>query len=187
MFSKPSCVIFRIVVIALCWSYLFPFTVVGQESTWAFKEFKEPVNAEYWKRNLRPGIEIDSSSEVNPLVIFHRSADFPSAKFHYTADFRWAIFEFQADYEEVSFHDKALFRGATFSMGANFGASSFDSIADFWKVTFIDLGQAYEAAGRNPEAIEQYETFLDIWKNADEGLSSVEDAKERLAKLKESI
>ncbi|MBU8933336.1 MAG: protein kinase [candidate division Zixibacteria bacterium] len=46
------------------------------------------------------------------------------------------------------------------------------------------LGQAYEGAGRTDEAIEQYETFLDIWKNADEGLKSVEDAKERLASLK---
>jgi len=46
------------------------------------------------------------------------------------------------------------------------------------------LGQAYEESGRPADAIAQYETFLDIWKNADEGLKSVEDAKERLAKLK---
>ena len=46
------------------------------------------------------------------------------------------------------------------------------------------LGKAYEAAGRKQDAIEQYETFLNIWKNADEGLKAVEDAKERLAKLK---
>ncbi|MBU8933334.1 MAG: protein kinase [candidate division Zixibacteria bacterium] len=46
------------------------------------------------------------------------------------------------------------------------------------------LGQAYEASGWNKKAIEQYETFLDIWKDADEGLKSVEDAKERLARLK---
>jgi tetratricopeptide (TPR) repeat protein len=45
------------------------------------------------------------------------------------------------------------------------------------------LGQAYEGAGRTRDAIEQYETFLDIWKNADEGLVSVEDAKARLARL----
>lgn len=54
-------------------------------------------------------------------------------------------------------------------------------------ITHYSLGQAYEAAGRNAEAIEQYETFLDIWKNSDEGLESVEDAKQRLAKLKESL
>jgi len=46
------------------------------------------------------------------------------------------------------------------------------------------LGQAYEGDGRTDDAIEQYEIFLDIWKNADEGLESVEDAKARLARLK---
>ncbi|MCH7948431.1 MAG: tetratricopeptide repeat protein, partial [candidate division Zixibacteria bacterium] len=46
------------------------------------------------------------------------------------------------------------------------------------------LGTAYEEMGERVKAVQQYETFLDIWKNADEGLASVEDAKERLAKLK---
>jgi tetratricopeptide (TPR) repeat protein len=46
------------------------------------------------------------------------------------------------------------------------------------------LGQAYEAAGRDEDAIAQYETFLDIWKNADEGIPSVEDARTRLTRLK---
>ncbi len=49
------------------------------------------------------------------------------------------------------------------------------------------LARAYEAAGRKDEAIAQYETFLDIWKNADDGLESVEDAKKRLARLKGTI
>jgi serine/threonine-protein kinase len=46
------------------------------------------------------------------------------------------------------------------------------------------MGLAYESAGRNAEAVEQYETFLDIWKDADEGLESVIDAKARLALLR---
>ena len=46
------------------------------------------------------------------------------------------------------------------------------------------LGQAYEASGWNDKAIQQYEKLLEVWKDADEGLESVEDAKERLAKLK---
>ena len=58
----------------------------------------------------------------------------------------------------------------------------------FWPAsevsTYYYLGQAYEAAGRYDEAIKQYETFLDIWRNADEGLPSVEDARARLARLK---
>lgn len=46
------------------------------------------------------------------------------------------------------------------------------------------LGLAYENSGWTSKAIEQYETFLDIWKNADEGLPAVEDARTRLARLK---
>jgi len=46
------------------------------------------------------------------------------------------------------------------------------------------LGLAYEKSGWNDKAIEQYEEFLDIWKDADPGIPEVEDAKERLEKLK---
>jgi serine/threonine protein kinase/Flp pilus assembly protein TadD len=46
------------------------------------------------------------------------------------------------------------------------------------------LGLAYEKSGWNKKAIEKYEEFLDIWKNADQGIPEVADAKERLKKLK---
>jgi serine/threonine protein kinase/Flp pilus assembly protein TadD len=46
------------------------------------------------------------------------------------------------------------------------------------------LGLAYEKSGWKDKAIEQYQEFLDIWKNADPGIKEVEDAKERLKRLK---
>jgi len=46
------------------------------------------------------------------------------------------------------------------------------------------LGLAYEKSGWNKKAIEKYEEFLDIWKNADPGIPEIADAKERLAKLR---
>jgi serine/threonine protein kinase/predicted Zn-dependent protease len=46
------------------------------------------------------------------------------------------------------------------------------------------LGSAYEKSGWNKRAVEQYEEFLDIWKNADPGIPEVADAKERLQRLK---
>jgi tetratricopeptide (TPR) repeat protein len=47
------------------------------------------------------------------------------------------------------------------------------------------LGQAYEQSGWTNKAIEQYEEFLEIWKDADPGILEVEDARQRLAALKQ--
>ena len=46
------------------------------------------------------------------------------------------------------------------------------------------LGLAYERSGWNRKAIEQYERFLEIWKQADPILVEVKDARERLERLK---
>jgi serine/threonine protein kinase/Tfp pilus assembly protein PilF len=54
-----------------------------------------------------------------------------------------------------------------------------------WAVkAYYLLGLAYEKSGWNAKAIEKYEEFLDIWKNADPGIPEVQDAKERLNKLR---
>jgi serine/threonine protein kinase/Flp pilus assembly protein TadD len=48
------------------------------------------------------------------------------------------------------------------------------------------LGVAYEGSGWTDKAIEQYETFLDIWEDADPDIPVLQDARRRLARLKES-
>jgi len=54
-----------------------------------------------------------------------------------------------------------------------------------WAVkAYYLLGLAYEKSGWNKKAIEKYEEFLDIWKDADPEIEEVEDAKERLKKLR---
>jgi serine/threonine protein kinase/Tfp pilus assembly protein PilF len=54
------------------------------------------------------------------------------------------------------------------------------------KVYYL-LGLAYEKSGWNRKAIEKYEEFLDIWKDADPGIKEIKIAKQRLAKLKGMI
>lgn len=58
---------------------------------------------------------------------------------------------------------------------------------DYVVMDYYYLARAYEEAGRIADAIRQYELLLNIWKNADEGLKPMEDAKERLTNLKKQI
>jgi tetratricopeptide (TPR) repeat protein len=46
------------------------------------------------------------------------------------------------------------------------------------------LGMAYQELGRYPEAIQKYEKFLEIWKDADPGIPELEGAKKRLERLR---
>jgi hypothetical protein len=46
------------------------------------------------------------------------------------------------------------------------------------------LAKLYEQKSWEGKAIERYEKFLDLWKDADPGIAEFEDAKMRLAGLK---
>jgi tetratricopeptide (TPR) repeat protein len=50
--------------------------------------------------------------------------------------------------------------------------------------SFYILGKIHEQQGDSAKAIEHYEKFLDLWKDADPGIAEVEDARKRLAGLK---
>jgi len=55
---------------------------------------------------------------------------------------------------------------------------------DIYARSFYKLGKIHEQRGDGELAIENYEKFLKLWKDADPGLPEVEDAKKRLAQLK---
>jgi tetratricopeptide (TPR) repeat protein/tRNA A-37 threonylcarbamoyl transferase component Bud32 len=50
--------------------------------------------------------------------------------------------------------------------------------------SFYMLGKIFESKGWKGKAIEHYEKFLDLWKDADPGIAEVKDAKKRLAGLR---
>jgi tetratricopeptide (TPR) repeat protein len=47
------------------------------------------------------------------------------------------------------------------------------------------LAKLYDEAGQNEKALQQYQIFLDLWKDADPGIAEVEDARERVAALRQ--
>jgi serine/threonine protein kinase/Flp pilus assembly protein TadD len=56
--------------------------------------------------------------------------------------------------------------------------------ADVYAKSFYMLGKIYEQQDNRGKAIENYEKFLGLWKDADPGIVEVEDARKRLAGLK---
>ena len=55
---------------------------------------------------------------------------------------------------------------------------------DIHAKSFYMLGKIHEQQGNTAKAIEHYEKFLSLWKNADPGIPEVEDARNRLAELR---
>jgi tetratricopeptide (TPR) repeat protein len=58
------------------------------------------------------------------------------------------------------------------------------NFGDIYAKSFYMLGKINEEQGNIAKSIEHYEKFLDLWKDADPGIAEVEDAKKRLAGLK---
>jgi tetratricopeptide (TPR) repeat protein len=55
---------------------------------------------------------------------------------------------------------------------------------DIYAKSFYMLGKIYEQQGDTAQAIEHYEKFLDLWKDADPGIDEIKDARKRLAGLR---
>ncbi len=56
---------------------------------------------------------------------------------------------------------------------------------DIYAKSFYMLGKIYEQQDDKGKAIEHYEKFMTLWKDADPGIAEVADARERLARLQD--
>ena len=54
---------------------------------------------------------------------------------------------------------------------------------DIFAESFYMLGKIYEQQGNKAQAIENYEKFLDLWRDADSGIAEVQDARKKLDEL----
>jgi serine/threonine protein kinase/Tfp pilus assembly protein PilF len=63
-------------------------------------------------------------------------------------------------------------------------SSGRSSFGDVYALSYYALGKIYEQKAWKGKAIEHYEKFLELWKDADPGFPEVEDAKKRLAAIK---
>jgi serine/threonine protein kinase/Flp pilus assembly protein TadD len=59
------------------------------------------------------------------------------------------------------------------------------SYGDIYAKSFYMLGKIHEQQGDTAKAIEHYEKFLDLWKDADPGIAEVDDARKRVAGLRD--
>ncbi len=65
--------------------------------------------------------------------------------------------------------------------------TSFSTRAVQYPRSFYLMGQTHEEQGNAKLAIENYEKFLDLWKDADEGLPELIDARARFARMRASL
>jgi tetratricopeptide (TPR) repeat protein len=59
-----------------------------------------------------------------------------------------------------------------------------NAFGDLYAQSYYRLGQIHELLENTDKAMENYEKFLDLWKEADQGIEEVEEARARLAGLK---
>ncbi len=55
---------------------------------------------------------------------------------------------------------------------------------DYYAKSYYWLGRIFQQKGERSRAVENYETFLDLWKDANSGIFELEDARSRLSSLK---
>ena len=90
----------------------------------------------------------------------------------------FTVYELEfADLLAAAYHEAGDLKEAEKTLKETLGMYGGHAIAHY------QLGKVYEDMNRPEDALQEFEVFLEMWSEADEGLAELEDARRRLAGL----
>jgi len=155
----------------------------------AAEEIKDLVESSLYKKEIRNYyillgmIELKNKNYPDAVNHFNKAISFLNYPNSWGSEHAFYMYYLALAYYESGELDKARdeFEEITiFPIGRL-------SYGDLYAKSFFMLGKISEQQGDKAKAIEHYEKFLDIWKDADPGLPEIDDAKETLKRLAEII
>jgi len=152
----------------------------AQRVTQELKEIIEPSPIKYIMRtyyHLLGMIEIEKKNYAQAIEYFELGLALLRAvsewRIIFTESIGWAYYE-SGDLKKAGEEYERIINNTANRM-------AFGNV--YAKSSYM-LGKIHEQQGDTAKAIESYEKFLDLWKDADPGIAEVEDARKRLAGLK---
>jgi tetratricopeptide (TPR) repeat protein len=153
----------------------------------AAEEIKDLVASSLYKKEIRNYyillgmIELKNKNYPDAVDHFKKAISYLNYQNFWGGDHAFYIYYLALAYYESGALDKArdeFEEITTLTVGRM-------SYGDIYAKSFYMLGKIHEQQGKTAKAIENYEKFLSLWKDADPGLPEVDDAKKRLAGLKQ--
>ena len=146
---------------------------------------RQKVWAKYFYDLLQAEVFLAEGFPEKCIVVLEKVSPMRPPGLEYAEDMVFYNIPFLKDvlpraYKQLGDLDKAI---ATYEKLIVFDPESQDRFL-IHPVYHYRLAKLYQEKGWKGKVIEHYEKFLDLWKDADPGIAEVEDARERLAGLK---
>jgi len=146
---------------------------------------EEPHMKQYWKNAIKPYVdgilEYQKGNNENAARLLENAFEKDSPEFFEM----WCAIWLGRVYLSTGQYEEAI---ETLEYNTEYlDLASLKSSPIVSAISHYLLGKAYEMAGLRLKAIENYDILLEDWKNADEEVIEVQDARERLNRLKSNI
>ncbi|MFC2164720.1 protein kinase [Acidobacteriota bacterium] len=125
--------------------------------------------------------ELENNNITSAIKFFNKAMSLMPSEWFITNNHAWLLEPLAMAYLKSGDQEKAreTYRKIT---NLRLGNASY---GDIYAKSFYMLGNIYKQQGNRAKAIEHYEKFLNLWKDADPGITEIEDARKSLAELKE--